>query len=402
MNIQNYKCSYILFIGLILYFMGNQYLQYFATDSICSMVSLIGISLIIIALLFYSKKQINLDQKAKVLFFCFIISNFLIIVYGFVDSGFNIGKLFSAKRDVSNYLTPLLLFCFYRCFKLRPYIKICILSCILGVLFIIFNFKQLILTPAIETMGFYDNMIVNMPNMPLLCITPCFLLLLYKDTPTKVKQFIFIISILALFCVLLSGRRSASFTIIICYICYLLISMKNIKMKILIIFCSFILFIFLPLLLDAFNDYFYFLVDRIGEDTRSGVEKDMVNDMDFFSWIFGRGLYGTYYSPTAIDYIHRSMIETGYLNMILKGGIINLLLYVLLLIRTIYNGIFRSKNNLGIAFGYLALMHLILLYPGGHIIMNFEFCIVWFGIAFCNNVKLNNASNCEIKRYISE
>lgn len=401
MKTQNYKCSYILFIGLILYFMGNQYLQYFTVDSICSLVSLIGISFIIIVLLFYSKKQIHLDKTTKILFFCFLISNFLIIIYGFVDSGFNIGMLLSAKRDVSNYFTPLLLFCFFSCFNLKPYIKISILSCMLGVTFIILNFKQLILSPAIETMGFFDNMIVNMPSIPLACTAPSLLLLLYKDTPKTVKQVIFIISILSLLCVLLSGRRSGAFMIVLYYVCYLLINIQNVRTKLLIIVFSLLLLIFSSFLLDAFNSYFYFLVDRIGDDTRSGVEKDMINDMDFFSWIFGRGLYGTYYSPTAIDYIHRGMIETGYLNMILKGGIINLLLYVLLLTRTIYNGIFKSKNNLGIAFGYLALIHLILLYPGGHINMNFEFCILWFGIAFCNNVKLNYASNREITRYIN-
>ena len=164
--------------------------------------------------------------------------------------------------------------------------------------------------------------------------------------------------------------------------------------------CGLAVLVLWPMIFDAFGAKFSFLMSRLGDDTRSGVEHDLIRDMDAFSWIFGRGLYGTYYSPTAIDSIHRGMIETGYLHMILKGGMINLTLYVALLLRTVYNGIFKSRNNLGVAFGYLALMYLVRLYPGGHINMTFEFCILWFGIAFCNYRRLYMASNDEIKKYL--
>lgn len=398
-NFSKYKCSYILFSGLILYFMGNRYLQYFVSDALCSLASLCGIFLILISLLFYRNSLRGMDSSAKLLFWAFVLSNICIIIHGFADSGFSLGRLIAAKRDVSNYLTPLLMLCFWRCFYLKPYIVMGLLGCLLGIVFVLGNINELIFSPAILSMGYFDSYIVNRTSVPLACVAPAFFLLLYKDVTVKVKRIVFLATFLSVLVSLLSGRRSGAFVVLFCYLCYLAINIKSNNFKLAMLGAGVAVLVLLPTLIDMFSDKFDFLMSRIGDDTRSGVENDLIKDLDMLSWIFGRGMYGTYYSPTAIDNIHREMIETGYLNMILKGGIINLVLYVALLLKTIYNGIFKSRNNLGIAFGYVALMYLVRLYPAGHINMTFEFCILWFGIAFCNYKNLYMASNEEIKKY---
>ena len=399
-DFKKYKCSYILFSGLTLYFMGNRYLQYFVSDGLCSLSSLLGMFLILIALLFYSTGMRGIDFPARVLFVLFLLSNLFVVLHGFVDSGLDVGALVAAKREVPNYLTPLLMLCFWRCFYIKPCIVMALVSCLLGLLFVAGNVTELVLSPAILSMGFFDTYIVNRISVPLVCVAPSFLLLLYKDVPVSVKRFVLVSTLVSLVVLLLSGRRSGAFTILLCYLCYFAINIKRKGVRLALFMCGLAVLVLWPMIFDAFGAKFSFLMSRLGDDTRSGVEHDLIRDMDAFSWIFGRGLYGTYYSPTAIDSIHRGMIETGYLHMILKGGMINLTLYVALLLRTVYNGIFKSRNNLAVAFGYLALMYLVRLYPGGHINMTFEFCILWFGIAFCNYRRLYMASNDEIKKYL--
>ena len=189
-DFKKYKGSYILFSGLTLYFMGNRYLQYFVSDGLCSLSSLLGMFLILIALLFYSTGMRGIDFPARVLFVLFLLSNLFVVLHGFVDSGLDVGALVAAKRDVSNYLTPLLMLCFWRCFYIKPCIVMALVSCLLGLLFVAGNVTELVLSPAILSMGFFDTYIVNRISVPLVCVAPSFLLLLYKDVPVSVKRFV--------------------------------------------------------------------------------------------------------------------------------------------------------------------------------------------------------------------
>jgi hypothetical protein len=68
-------------------------------------------------------------------------------------------------------------------------------------------------------------------------------------------------------------------------------------------------------------------------------------------WVIGRGMLGQYYCPgvdeatfqnSYTDY--RNMIETDYLNIILKGGLISLGLVLLITIPAAIKGIFYSKT----------------------------------------------------------
>lgn len=70
--------------------------------------------------------------------------------------------------------------------------------------------------------------------------------------------------------------------------------------------------------------------------------------MDWNDWLLGRGMSGTYKSPSAAadDVANRSLIETGYLHLILKGGILLLIPYLIILINSVYKGFFRQRINI--------------------------------------------------------
>ena len=81
---------------------------------------------------------------------------------------------------------------------------------------------------------------------------------------------------------------------------------------------------------------------RAKEDTRSGVEEFFFADFltsPIEDWIWGRGMDGGYYqemfdSETGEINTNRTAIETGYLYMILKGGINKRTRYIGLILAT--------------------------------------------------------------------
>lgn len=96
------------------------------------------------------------------------------------------------------------------------------------------------------------------------------------------------------------------------------------------------------------------LLNRAKDDTRSQVELLFLVDMSSApvrDWVIGRGMDGSYFQmvqdteDNSITY-DRKVIETGYLHMILKGGIVNVLLILLILVTAFFRGIKSNKTLL--------------------------------------------------------
>lgn len=133
---------------------------------------------------------------------------------------------------------------------------------------------------------------------------------------------------------------------------------------------------------------------------------------DFFrhnSWLFGKGILGSYYSETMdiamsngeySDFKNRIGIETGFLQYILKGGLLYLISYMLLLIFAIFNALKYSKNDfLKIAALILAgrfFISTISEYP----CFDLKNIIIWILIGLCINKKTLNLSNKDVKKII--
>lgn len=129
-----------------------------------------------------------------------------------------------------------------------------------------------------------------------------------------------------------------------------------------------------------------YLGERGLEDTRSGVEELFFWDFShssFTDWIFGRGVDGGYlqsYQDSDGNIVDiRTGIETGFLNDILKGGIVYVVLYGLLWILSIFRTINNNKE-------FSSLFRWILLF---YIIYNYCFCTV-----------INNSVNSIVFWYI--
>ena len=141
--------------------------------------------------------------------------------------------------------------------------------------------------------------------------------------------------------------------------------------------------LFFALFTNLSDSFFSVLMERGADDSRTGVEDSFYADMKSNSdWIFGRGWFGQYFE--SLTNLYRTGIETGFLTMILRGGLLYLLPYLLLLSISFVKGVFFSHNLLCKSLGLICLMQIISLYPFGWPAFNFFHFTVWMGVWLCN------------------
>jgi hypothetical protein len=150
--------------------------------------------------------------------------------------------------------------------------------------------------------------------------------------------------------------------------------------------------------------------DKLVEKTLTGMESRQSQIEDFrddvghnnADLIFGRGIFGTFKIRDPLNKFNgqRPGIENGYLQHILKGGIVYLALIIFIAIPAIYKGFFKSKNILSKAFAALVLTYLIDMIGFGIPTMTLKFIFVWVGIAVCYSKEMRNYSDIDIRTSI--
>jgi hypothetical protein len=149
---------------------------------------------------------------------------------------------------------------------------------------------------------------------------------------------------------------------------------------------------------------FGYLTDRVDEQTRTGVETYFYSDMTTTDWIIGKGIVGEYYCPGIENgevTAYRGVIETGYLQIILKGGIISLGLFLLIAIPAMFKGLFRSKNFLSKAAGIWIFLFLIELYPATPVAFSMNYIMVWISIGICYSKTIRDTTEEAIAEILS-
>ncbi len=301
------------------------------------------------------------------------------------------------------YFVPLILlfpqnFLFYK--KTYTYIIV------FGVLYIIFvglSFRYLI------SSGGTDIMNRNVAETSFVLSFPCgFFLLTYSYHSKKKVIFAAIVILFTLLFSVMRARRGliimTSSLLFFSFLLYLFTT----KNKILIIYLAVLLF----LSAGWYVSHLYkpeesrllgFISERGTEDTRTAVELYFYDDMKFKDWIIGRGINGKYYCPDIEeDTDYRSVIETGYLQLILKGGLIRLGLFLLIMIPAVIIGVFYSKNTLSKAAAIWILIALISLYPATVDTFTLNYLLVWICVGICYSKKIRNLPDNYIKTILNE
>jgi len=143
------------------------------------------------------------------------------------------------------------------------------------------------------------------------------------------------------------------------------------------------------------------LSERIYEDSRTDLYDlfylGMMDDI-----FFGKGMGGKYYAPTGgsevegvyfeqVDY--RDVIETGYLQLILNGGVLYLILYLLVLVPAIVRALTKSNNYLVKSCGISLILWLIDMFIFGLPQLNIQYILIWICVGICYDPTLREKDN---------
>jgi len=148
------------------------------------------------------------------------------------------------------------------------------------------------------------------------------------------------------------------------------------------------------------------IAERLTEDTRSDLLVPFFIEMDDYLY-FGKGMQGTYYYPFSgeiedqgivfgeVEY--RDIIEVGYLQLYLNGGIVYILLFLLVLLPAAVNGVFRSSNLFSKACGLIIFLWLIDMFAFGLPFLSFHYIFVWICVGICYKTSFRRKTDDEIR-----
>lgn len=129
----------------------------------------------------------------------------------------------------------------------------------------------------------------------------------------------------------------------------------------------------------------------------------MYSSMNTKFWIFGKGIDGKYYCPTVINLADNSydrpVIETGYLQIILKGGIVSLVLLGLILLPAVYKGLFKSQNILTKGAAMFMVVWMVSLYPTVGNTFSVPYLLLWISAGICYSKQIRSTPDIAIKAY---
>ena len=402
LNSKQLKSLDLFWAGFIIYIVtATVSITGYVDVVICQGIGVIGLALVIYAATSLFKVKFD-DQYLQSVFSVFIIWTLITIARGFA---FDYGSLKQQFLDpgfgVMGYLAPLILLFPRNIGFYKKTVEFIIVSGICYVLFVAVFFKDMrsydvtdLLSQAL--VEYFAEM-----SKPLL-----FIFITYYYHSNKQRIFAAAVLLLTLYFALVRARRGLLYTTLFTSITSFILFLSNTKQKGLTILMSVILVAVAFFYLSSKSgskggDIFTFLNARKDEDTRSNVEVSFYEDMATKDMIIGRGLNGEYYCPGVENVMNntsnRNVIETGYLQLILKGGIIILVLLGLILIPAIIKGFFYSKNVLSKGAALWILLWILYLYPAIGNSFYMYYLLVWISVGICYSKKIRNMSDEEIK-----
>lgn len=401
-------------VGLTLFVLGNSLFN-FQSQIVTAILCSIAWIIILYNIFSIHKFYYPLNGIESILFKLYMLLALVMIIRGYtIEYNYQWKSLqglfnfhFFVPFYILPYLLPLLLIIGIERIEFRTLSKINIIFNILFLIFFVLNIRQLIVDsakmPLLQDNN--DGFDINLPSS----ISKFFIFtgffVLCKDFISKKQWWLnLFILFLAIITMAIGARRGGvlmlsllSLSVIFIYIQ----SFKGSRKIVGIIIVLIVTFILIGAYSASENTLFRFINERGLEDNRSEVDHSLLSQMNNFELWFGKGLNGRYYYPLLQDdYLNgwRYGSETGFYNLVLKGGYVFAILYILVLLIPALKGIFKSKNTLTKAMGIYIILSLIELYPFGWLQFDLKYFIIWIGVVFCWSPVIRGMTNLEIKK----
>jgi O-antigen ligase len=388
----------IFTVTAIFILIGNKYLS----GAACQGIQVVALSLMVIGATDLMKYKFD-DEYLKNVFTIYFIYSLTVVANG---AKFDFASIKTLLLDggygILPYLTPLVVL-LPRNFVV--YKKTVITLLIFGGLFIIFDiaYFEIIHNPDwlnLESQLFIEIFVGG------LAAPVGFLLSIYLYNNKFTNIFASAVILIAVYFLIYRARRGSLALCLTSVAAAGMMYLIYTKRTALVILIAIVLISFNTIFLSGIKlpGMFTFLMARKDEDTRSGVEDYMRAGMQSKKdWLIGKGINGTYYCPFFVDLVtgsyERPIVETGYLQIILKGGIISLTLLLLILLPAIYKGFFDSRNVFSKAAAMYVLLWVMSLYPAVGNDFSMKYVLLWVAVGICYSKKIRELPDDIIKAH---
>ena len=397
-KINSYK---FFWVGISIYILGYTLSQ--ATELFFNLFqSFQAIGLLIFFYTSFRVLQFKIDNNYLKFIFFIYCGWHLIMIFTGIKFDYSFFKYFFFNLALGGiiYFAPLILLFPKNVYFLKTIFNVII---IFGIFYLIYD---LIFVKALLNFNRSSLMSVGVVELSTDLSFPVgFLLLTYNYHSNKIKLLAAGVIVLTLFFAIIRARRGlilmSSGILISSYILYLFSSKRKFIILYLTILVGLLGAMYASTLYKTNESIFGFIMERGDEDTRTNVEIYFNADMKN-NWIMGKGIRGEYFCPDiepnqVTNY--RNVIETGYLQIILKGGIISLALLLLMAIPAIIIGLFYSKNILTKAAAIWIFLALISMYPTIVNTFSLRYLLVWISIGICFSKNIRTVPENEIRQY---
>ena len=371
--------------GFLLFNFSNQF------EKLCIIAMGLSLAVMINFLVKLSRSKFT-NKYFRSIFLLYMLWQIYIATGGF--HGFSIGTVYSYILNPYTFLSYLV-----------PFV-VMIPANIFFVKRIFDYFAMLIIPLFFLSIIFHNEVLFNNQNFSEQLVWTLgtgagFIILNWQYQRNKRKTLAISAVLLSLFISTVMARRNIMLTfsnyIIFSILLLIFNSRKSIQNKILILI---VLLLTTTMVYYAFIKYqdemFAKITERIDNNSREGLWEAFFIDLTPSDFIFGKGFNGSYYAPgNESDKEDRTVIECGYLQMLLKGGLINLVLFLLITIPAIYKGIFKSKNSLSKASAIIVLLWLVDMFPWGMPGLSIRYILLWVCIGICYSKDIANLSQNE-------
>ena len=137
--------------------------------------------------------------------------------------------------------------------------------------------------------------------------------------------------------------------------------------------------------------------ENLQADTRTFLYVEVFQDLDMNkAFLFGKGVNAGYLSES-FQTLNRTIVEVGFLQILLKSGIVGFLLYMTMIVSAIFKAMNSSKNKF---MGYLALLllgYVLMFFIENILAFNMLNVMIWIVIGMCHSQELREMSDEEIK-----
>ncbi len=269
-----------------------------------------------------------------------------------------------------------------------------------------------VLTVYMVVVGLFSLFFLGYFELQIFLLMPIFYIILTVPLRTPLGRF-YIILISASVLIVSMTNRAGILRILISYsilAAYYIIAYLKINKKLMITLVFLILMLPLAALFLAArgqsifqmtlgeNDRPYSQMDPYA-DTRTFLYQEVFQDLKVSkSFVFGKGLNAGYHSES-FETFNRMVVEVGFLQILLKIGIVGFILYVTVIVAAIVKSLKKSRNTFMKSLGLLLASYIIMLFLENVVAYNLLNVIIWIVIGMCHSEELLVMNDNEIKTF---